>query len=146
MPIGKNALKRVANNGYAQLKSTAPDMENSVVLETEAPAEPPKKAAKKAVESIPTPKKTTEKKPTATKKPVEKKATAKPAETKKTAEKKPVAAKKTAEKKAVEKPVEKKPAAKKAVVKKSAPKAKAAVGKKPETASQVGGTLPYFLL
>ena len=33
MPIGKNALKRVTNNGYSSVKSTAPDMENSVVTE-----------------------------------------------------------------------------------------------------------------
>ena len=42
MPIGKNALKRVSNNGYSALKSAAPDMENSeVVVKTEQ--EPPKK-------------------------------------------------------------------------------------------------------
>lgn len=33
MPIGKNALKRVSNNGYSNVKATAPDMENSSVLE-----------------------------------------------------------------------------------------------------------------
>ena len=33
MPIGKNAISRVANNGYSNVKSTAPDMENSAVLE-----------------------------------------------------------------------------------------------------------------
>ena len=32
MPIGKNAIKRVSNNGYSNVKTTAPDMENSVVL------------------------------------------------------------------------------------------------------------------
>lgn len=37
MPIGKNALKRVTNNGYSAVKATAPDMENSVIV-TEAPA------------------------------------------------------------------------------------------------------------
>ncbi|MBO5879857.1 MAG: histone-like protein 2 [Clostridia bacterium] len=31
MPIGKNAIKRVANNGYSKVKTEAPDMENSVV-------------------------------------------------------------------------------------------------------------------
>lgn len=39
MPIGKNAIKRVVNNGYANLKSDAPDMENSVVVESKAPAQ-----------------------------------------------------------------------------------------------------------
>ena len=37
MPIGKNALKRVTNNGYSSVKSTAPDMENSVVTEAVVP-------------------------------------------------------------------------------------------------------------
>ena len=27
MPIGKNAIKRVTNNGYSSVKSEAPDME-----------------------------------------------------------------------------------------------------------------------
>ena len=31
MPIGKNSIKRVANNGYSKVASTAPDMENSTV-------------------------------------------------------------------------------------------------------------------
>ena len=33
MPIGKNAIKRVNNNGYSNVKTTAPDMENSIVNE-----------------------------------------------------------------------------------------------------------------
>ncbi len=32
MPIGKNAIKRVENNGYSKVKTTAPDMENSSVI------------------------------------------------------------------------------------------------------------------
>ena len=48
MPIGKNALKRVENNGYAKLKSSAPDMENSVVVEAVEPAQEPVKAAVKS--------------------------------------------------------------------------------------------------
>ena len=32
MPIGKNAIKRVENNGYSKVKTSAPDMENSNVL------------------------------------------------------------------------------------------------------------------
>ena len=47
MPIGKNAIKRVVNNGYSALKSSAPDMENSVVNEP---------AQKKAVAKNPVPK------------------------------------------------------------------------------------------
>ncbi len=47
MPIGKNSLKRVANNGYSNVKSEAPDMENSVELPV--PVEKPAaKSAKKA--------------------------------------------------------------------------------------------------
>ena len=33
MPIGKNAIQRVVNNGYSNVKTSAPDMENSVVEE-----------------------------------------------------------------------------------------------------------------
>ena len=32
MAIGKNAIKRVENNGYSNVKTTAPDMENSNVI------------------------------------------------------------------------------------------------------------------
>ena len=31
MPIGKNSLKRVSNNGYSKVASSAPDMENSEI-------------------------------------------------------------------------------------------------------------------
>ena len=33
MSIGKNAIKRVENNGYSKVKTAAPDMENSSVAE-----------------------------------------------------------------------------------------------------------------
>ncbi len=32
MAIGKNAIKRVENNGYSNVKTSAPDMENSNVI------------------------------------------------------------------------------------------------------------------
>ncbi len=32
MPIGKNAIKRVENNGYSKVETKAPDMENSSVI------------------------------------------------------------------------------------------------------------------
>ena len=32
MPIGKNSIKRVANNGYSNVKTNAPDMQNSTVI------------------------------------------------------------------------------------------------------------------
>ena len=56
MPIGKNAIKRVSNSGYSNVKSSAPDMENSVVAKTEeapkvdeskAPVEAPANVAPK---------------------------------------------------------------------------------------------------
>ena len=34
MPVGKNALKRVSNNGYSKVNTSAPDMEHSVIEET----------------------------------------------------------------------------------------------------------------
>ena len=38
MPVGKNALKRVTNNGYSKVAVSAPDMEHSEVVESkEAP-------------------------------------------------------------------------------------------------------------
>lgn len=33
MPVGKNALKRVTNNGYSKVNVSAPDMEHSTVAE-----------------------------------------------------------------------------------------------------------------
>ena len=61
MSIGKNAIKRVENNGYSQVKTAAPDMEQSVVTEetTVTPEVKPvkkktackKSAAKKAVKT-----------------------------------------------------------------------------------------------
>jgi len=50
MPIGKNAIKRVINNGYSNVKTSAPDMENSVIEEAKKPA------AKKTPAKNPVPK------------------------------------------------------------------------------------------
>jgi len=50
MPIGKNAIKRISNNGYSNVKTEAPDMENSVVAEQksdEVKAQAPKKSTAK---------------------------------------------------------------------------------------------------
>ena len=64
MPIGKNAIKRVENNGYSKVKTSAPDMENSNVIANPDPqtiekmVAPVEKAAKK-----PAAKKTTKKAP-----------------------------------------------------------------------------------
>ncbi len=63
MPIGKNALKRVENNGYSKVESSAPDMENSNVIanideqvmdKIIAPVEK-KTRAKKTVQPVPAP-------------------------------------------------------------------------------------------
>ncbi|MBR5140099.1 MAG: hypothetical protein IKV16_03500, partial [Clostridia bacterium] len=66
MPIGKNAIKRVVNNGYANLKNDAPDMENSVVAESKAPAQ------KKSRAKNPVPKGVTSGSATGTKNPAPK--------------------------------------------------------------------------
>ncbi len=51
MPIGKNSIKRVANNGYSNVKTTAPDMENS----TEISVATKKKAAAPAQKKVAAP-------------------------------------------------------------------------------------------
>ena len=45
MPIGKNAIKRVSNNGYSKVATSAPDMENSTIVKEPAKKETPKKTA-----------------------------------------------------------------------------------------------------
>ena len=72
MPIGKNAIKRVENNGYSNVKSSAPDMENSHVI-----AKPDEQVVEKLV--APVEKATEEKKTTTAKKAPAKKAPAKKA-------------------------------------------------------------------
>lgn len=94
MPIGKNAIKRVENNGYSNVKTEAPDMINSTVIAgtskeviemVEKSVNKAKNSTKKAVEVKvepatepavevkPTAKKTTAKKSTTPKKPAVKK-------------------------------------------------------------------------
>ena len=64
MSIGKSAIKRVENNGYSKVQTTAPDMENSNVI-----ANPSEEVMEKIVKPI--------EKKTATKKTTAKKSTAK---------------------------------------------------------------------
>ena len=93
MPIGKSAIKRVADNGYSKVKTAAPDMENSTVI-----AKPDPQVEEKLLPK-------TEAAP-AVKKPAAKKAPAKPAQKTAVAKKpaaKPQAAKKPTEKKEVKK-------------------------------------------
>jgi hypothetical protein len=70
MPIGKNAIKRVENNGYSKVKTEAPDMENSNVI-----AKPDEQVVEKLIAPVEkaTAKKTAAKK-TPAKKPAAKKA------------------------------------------------------------------------
>ncbi len=79
MPVGKNSLKRVTNSGYSNVKTNAPDMENSTVAEEPKVNAPKAEAsiAKKSVGKAPVSKKAAPKKPTA--KPTAKKAELKPA-------------------------------------------------------------------
>ena len=55
MAIGKNAIKRVENNGYSKVQTTAPDMQNSNVIANvseevvEKMVKPVEKAVKKQV-------------------------------------------------------------------------------------------------
>ena len=89
MPIGKNAIKRVENNGYSKVKTSAPDMENSHVIAapdpqvTEKLVAPVEKATaeKTAKKPAATTKKCTSGKSSA-KKPAAKKEAVKPVENK----------------------------------------------------------------
>ena len=83
MPIGKNAIKRVENNGYSKVKTSAPDMENSHVIAAPDPqvtekliAPVEKKTAKKVAEKKAACKPAAKKATPATKKPAVKKAVA----------------------------------------------------------------------
>lgn len=48
MPVGKNALKRVTNNGYSKVEVSAPDMENSEVVNSKTQNDEIKEASIKA--------------------------------------------------------------------------------------------------
>ena len=75
MPIGKNAIKRVENNGYSKVVTTAPDMENSNVI-----ANPDPQVVEKLIAPVETAAKKPAAKKSAAKKPAAKKTVAKPAE------------------------------------------------------------------
>ena len=75
MPIGKNAIKRVENNGYSKVQTSAPDMENSNVIANPDPQVVEKLIA--PVEKATEPKKPATKKATSAKKPAAKKSAAK---------------------------------------------------------------------
>ena len=89
MPIGKNAIKRVENNGYSNVKTAAPDMENSTVIANISkevvdkmvkPVEEKAKAKKAPAKKVECAKKAEVKKPAPAKKPATKKPVAKKAE------------------------------------------------------------------
>jgi membrane protein involved in colicin uptake len=117
MPIGKNAIKRVENNGYSKVKTSAPDMENSHVI-----AAPDPQVTEKLI--APVEKKTA-------KKVAEKKAAKKAAPAKKEV------VKAEAPKKAAAKPATKKPAAK---------KTKPVAKQDGFNSVELGKDLPYYLL
>lgn len=101
MPIGKSSINRVTNNGYSNVKTKAPDMENSTVIANPSP---------QVVEKLLP--KTEAKKETAAKKPATKTGATKTTTAKATATaKKPTAAKTTPAKPAAKKPAPTKPAA-----------------------------------
>ena len=68
MPIGKNAIKRVENNGYSNVKTEAPDMQNSHVI-----AAPDAQVMEKMVAPVEAATKKTPAKKTTAKKPAAKK-------------------------------------------------------------------------
>ena len=83
MPLGRDSIKRVKNNGYSRVTTSAPDMENSSIVEpvemptivldipvlTSEPVKEPKKASEPKAE----PKKTADKDEPTKKKPTQKK-------------------------------------------------------------------------
>ena len=80
MPVGKNSLKRVTNNGYSKVEAKAPDMENSEIAAPAETKEEVKAHEVKTVEVKAAPKKSTAPK---TKKPVTPKPKVQKAESKK---------------------------------------------------------------
>ena len=129
MPIGKNAIKRITNNGYSAVKASAPDMENSEVIEKKTVA--------------------TEKKPSA-KKPEAKKTPAKSAPKTKAAKKVTPAPKKAPIKKpsqAPKKSMESEPSLSPVkALEKVAPKPKRTGAKKAKGFFTIGDELPIYLL
>ncbi len=132
MPIGKNAIKRVTNNGYSKVESSAPDMENSSVIAN---------IDQQVVDKIIAP--------------VEKKTATKKAPAKKTPAKKVAPAKETPAEKAAEVAKPKRKYTKKAAVEETPaqPKAKRKYTKKSVPAKkegfervEVGAQMPYYLL
>lgn len=120
MPIGKNAIKRVENNGYSKVATSAPDMENSNIIANPDPQVvekliAPVEAAETPVETVVAPVKRKRGRPA-------KNASAKTETTPKTT---------------------KKPAAKKPATKKTTAKAAKKSGWE---RVEVGEAMPYYLL
>lgn len=134
MPIGKNSLKRVANNGYSNVKTEAPDMENSSVIANPAPQVV--EMLEKEIAQVKAEKKTAAKKPAA------KKPCAKAEAAVSTAKKSGAKAEKPTTKKSSAKA--EKPTAKAAEKTKSSPEKETA--KDGFAYVNLGGELPYYLL
>ncbi len=148
MPIGKNAIKRVANNGYSSVKSTAPDMENSVINEEKAETPNAEATEKKTAPANKTSPKAGSAKEKAAPKAVASKATVSKAEAPKAEAPKSEAPKKAPTKKAApKKSMEKEPTLSPVNT------AKTVAFKKEEKGARtgdgyvnLGGELPYYLL
>lgn len=161
MPIGKNAIKRVENNGYSNVKSSAPDMENSEIVApaVSAEAEGRKDApVQETAQAQPLPEKTGKKRGRPAKTGNSGKDEPKEPAVKK---EKAVAEKAATDKKAVADKAEKKDAGDKKgeVNKKRAPRGARKAAAKPSAAGnrakkekngferiEVGGEMPYWLL
>lgn len=132
MPIGKNSLKRVSNNGYSKVNTSAPDMENSEISLVAAAAEVTEERLRPKTEKKPSENKESSKK-TDSKKAAPKKAVAKktPAAPKKAAS----AAKRSTAQKA-ESPVEQP----------TSVSLDASEKRCGEGYVNLGGSLPYYLL
>ena len=136
MPIGKNAIKRVENNGYSKVKTSAPDMENSHVI-----ASPDKQVVEKLIAPV---EKATAEKACAAKKPATTaKKTAVKAETKPATEA-PVKETAKAPVKTTKKAATGSSSAKKATTQKTANKP--AESKDGFVRVELGKGMPYYLL
>ena len=155
MPIGKNSLKRVTNNGYSAVNTSAPDMENSEIsLVSEAKAhteeilaprtDEGKAAIARAKEKVSAAKEA-KKRTEAKKKPAEK---ITPAEKAKETVKSMSARGKKTVKTATKSDAAsaKKSTAKTAVKAEAAPKVEKVAERAGEGYVNLGGSLPYYLL
>ena len=151
MPIGKNSLKRVTNNGYSKVQTSSPDMENSEIsLVGEAAEHTQKILTPKTDEgksAIARAKERASEVAAKSKKPTDTKGSEAPKKQSRTAKAKAAVSTMKAESKSS---VAKKPTAtKKSSVKKTEPKKEVTTDtalREGEGYTNLGGKLPYYLL